>query len=107
MNRDDLQSALDRDDSTSARAALAELRAGSDFELFQTQTVSAHELWDIWSHRYQVSDTGVTPRPGMAEAVDRLHAAGSARIYQATIAGSHRRFIAFLTEDLTRSIACT
>ncbi|MFB7240834.1 hypothetical protein ACFCXK_39360 [Streptomyces sp. NPDC056269] len=108
MKRDDLQSALDRDDSTSARAALAELRAGSDFELFQTQTVPAHELWDNWSHRHQVMlDTGVTPRPGMAEAVDRLHAAGSARIYLATITGSHRRFIVFLTEDLTRSIACT
>ncbi|MFC8765630.1 hypothetical protein ACFUAG_33595 [Streptomyces sp. NPDC057193] len=107
MNRDDLQSALDRDNSTSARAALAELQAGSDFELFQSQTASAQQLWDIWSHRYQVMlDTGVTPRPGLAEAVDRLHAAGTARIYLATITGSQRRFTIFLTEDITRSIAC-
>ncbi|MEU7011514.1 hypothetical protein [Streptomyces sp. NPDC046332] len=107
MNRDDLQSALDRDDSTSARAALVELQAGSDFELFQSQTASAHQLWDIWSHRHQIMlDTGVIPRPGLGEAVDRLHAAGTARVYLATITGSQRRFIIFLTEDLTRSIAC-
>ncbi|MGW2563040.1 hypothetical protein ACWCXB_28090 [Streptomyces sp. NPDC001514] len=34
MNRDDLASALDREDSDSARAALAELQAGANFELF-------------------------------------------------------------------------
>ncbi|MFD9245560.1 hypothetical protein ACFV0D_27245 [Streptomyces sp. NPDC059556] len=107
MNRDALQSALDRDGSASARAALVELQAGSDFELFESQTASAHELWAAWSHRHQVMlDTGVLPRPGLAEAVDKLHAAGTARVHLATITGSQRRFITFLTEDLTRVIAC-
>ncbi|MET9515935.1 hypothetical protein [Streptomyces sp. NPDC002994] len=107
MNRDDLESALDRDDSTSARAARAELQAGANFELFRSQTASARQLWDIWSHRYQVMlDTGVTPRSGLAEAVDRLHAAETARTYLATITGSQRRFTVFLSEDLTRCIAC-
>ncbi|MFD6279764.1 hypothetical protein ACFWFI_30000 [Streptomyces sp. NPDC060209] len=107
MNRDGLESALARDDSTSARAALAELRAGADFELFHSQTASARQLWDIWSHRHQVMlDTKVTPRPGLAKAVDRLHAAGTAQVYLATITGSQRRFTVFLSEDLIRSIAC-
>ncbi|MEJ8655569.1 hypothetical protein [Streptomyces sp. MS1.AVA.4] len=50
MNRDDLESALDRDDSTSARAALAELEAGADVERFQNRTAAARQLWDVWSH---------------------------------------------------------
>jgi len=48
---------------------------------------------------------GVIRRPGLAEAVDRLRAAGTARIYLATIIGSQRRFIVFLSEDLTRCAA--
>ncbi|MFF2225409.1 hypothetical protein ACFVV7_19055 [Streptomyces globisporus] len=107
MNRDDLESALARDDSTSARAALTELRTGADFRLFHGQTVSARQLWDTWFHRHQVMlDTRVTPRTGLAEAVGRLHAAGAARVYLATITSSQRRFIVFLSEDLSRSIAC-
>ncbi|MGV9245317.1 hypothetical protein [Streptomyces sp. NPDC003710] len=51
-------------------------------------------------------DTGVTSRPGLTEAVDRFHAAGTARIYLATITGSQRRFIVFLSEDLARCAAC-
>ncbi|MFJ9890358.1 hypothetical protein ACIQRW_31520 [Streptomyces sp. NPDC091287] len=107
MNRDDLESALARDDSTSARAALTELRTGADFRLFPSQTASARQLWDTWSHRHQVMlDTRVTPRTGLAEAVDRLHTAGAARVHLATITSSQRRFIVFLSEDLSRSIAC-
>ena len=101
MNRDDLESALDRDDSTSARAALAELEAGADFERFQNRTAAARQLWDVWSHRHQIMlDTGVTPRPGLAEVVDRLHAAGTDRIHMAKITGSQQRFTVFLTEDV-------
>ncbi|MFD9305402.1 transposase [Streptomyces sp. NPDC060048] len=49
-------------------------------------------------------DTGVTPRPGLAQAVDGLHAARTDRIYWATITGSPRRFTVFLAEDLTPSL---
>jgi len=107
MNRADLESALDRDDTTSARAARAELQAGANFEFFRSQTASARQLWDIWSHRHQVMlDTGVPPRPGLAEAVDKLRAAGTDRLYLATITGSQRRFTIFLSEDLTHCVAC-
>ncbi|MGQ5654640.1 hypothetical protein ACUJ8H_32230 [Streptomyces sp. EKR5.2] len=106
MNRDDPESALDQDDSTSARAARAELQAGAAFQFFGSQTTSSRRLWDIWSHRHEVMfHTGVIRRPGLAEAVDRLRAAGTARIYLATITGSQRRFIVFLSEDLTRCAA--
>ncbi|MEV4445273.1 MULTISPECIES: hypothetical protein [Streptomyces] len=43
-------------------------------------------------------DTGVTPRLGLAEAVDGLKAAGTARVYLAVIAGSQRRFTVLLAE---------
>ncbi|MFJ1603990.1 hypothetical protein ACIOHS_11565 [Streptomyces sp. NPDC088253] len=67
----------------------------------------SHRLWDCWSFRYETTlDTGVTPRPGPAEAVDRPKAAGRARVHLATITGSQRRFTVFLAEDLTRCIAC-
>lgn len=46
------------------------------------------------------------PRPGLAEAVDRLYSAGTDRIYLATITGTQRGFTVFLSEDLTRCIAC-
>ncbi|MFD4376828.1 hypothetical protein [Streptomyces sp. NPDC058486] len=108
MNRDDLESVLTRDTSVAAHAALAELKAGADFEVFRSQNASARQLWDIWSHRHQVMlDSGGTLRPGLAEAVHRLHAEGLARIYLATITGSQRRFIVFLSEDLARCVACT
>ncbi|MGW2052208.1 hypothetical protein ACWCPF_44955 [Streptomyces sp. NPDC001858] len=107
MNRDTLQSALSQDSSGPARAALAELVAGASFEVFLNQTASARQLWDIWSWRHEVMlDTGVTPRPGLAEAVARLQAAGTARVYMATVTGSQRRFILFLSEDLTQCVAC-
>jgi hypothetical protein len=51
-------------------------------------------------------ETGVTPRPGLAEAVDGLYSAGTDRVYLATITGPQRRFTVFLSEDLTRCIAC-
>ncbi len=50
-------------------------------------------------------DTGVTPRPGLAEAITGLQAAGTARVYMATGAGSQRRFTLFLSENLTQCIA--
>ncbi|MFD9240928.1 hypothetical protein ACFV0D_03130 [Streptomyces sp. NPDC059556] len=107
MNRDALQSALAQDGCISARAALAELEAGADFEVFLNQTASAQQLWDIWSWRYEVMlDTGVTPRPGLAEATTKLQAAGTARVYMATITGSQRRFILVLSEDLAQCVAC-
>ncbi|MFE9792810.1 hypothetical protein ACFYRL_13885 [Streptomyces goshikiensis] len=107
MNRDGLEAALDRDDSTSARAALAELQAGADFEVFRSQSSTARLLWAIWSHRHQnLLDDGAAPWPGLAEAVDRLHAEGTDRIYSAKITGSQQQFIVFLTEDLTRCVAC-
>ncbi|MFJ3820537.1 hypothetical protein [Streptomyces nodosus] len=107
MNRDALQSALSQDGSISARAALAELQADADFEVFLNQTASARQLWDIWSWRHEVMlDTGITPRPGLAEAVARLQAAETARVYKATVIGSRRRFTLFLSEDLTRCVAC-
>ncbi|WP_320781962.1 hypothetical protein [Streptomyces sp. CRN 30] len=107
MNRVAMQSVLAQDGSVSARAALAELEAGSDFEVFLSQTASARQLWDIWSWRQQVMhDTDVTPRPGLAEAVDRLEAAGTARVYMATVTEPQGRFVLFLSEDLTRCVAC-
>ncbi|MFD4117941.1 hypothetical protein ACFWSJ_31410 [Streptomyces niveus] len=107
MNRDALHSALSQDSSVSSRAALAELEAGANFEVLLNQTASARQLWDIWSWRREVMlDTGVTPRPGLAEAVVRLQAAGTARVYMATVTGPQRRFKIFLSEDLTQCVAC-
>lgn len=107
MNRDALQSALSQDGSISAHAALTELKSGADFEVFLNQTASARQLWDTWSWRHEVMlDTGVTPRPGLAEAVARLRTAGTSRVYIATVTGAQRRFTLFLSEDLTRCVAC-
>ncbi|MFJ2823511.1 hypothetical protein ACIO7M_20670 [Streptomyces toxytricini] len=106
MNRDALQSALSQVGSISARAALAELEAGANFQVFLNQTASARQLWDTWSWRHQVMlGTGVTPRPGLAEAIARLEAAGAARVHMATVTGSQRRFTIFLSEDLTQCVA--
>ncbi|MGW4249987.1 hypothetical protein [Streptomyces californicus] len=107
MNRDALQSALSQDGSIPARAALAELEASADFQVFLNQTASAQQLWDIWSWRHEVMlETGVTPRPGLAAAITGLRAAGTARVYMATVTGSQRRFILVLSEDLTQCVAC-
>ncbi|AYL33978.1 hypothetical protein ACFTZ8_13895 [Streptomyces fungicidicus] len=107
MDRDTLQSALSQDVSASARAALAQLEAGADFEVFLNQTASAQQLWDIWSWRHEVMlETGVTPRPGLVEAIAGLQAAGTARVYMATVTGTRRRFTIFLSEDLTQCVAC-
>jgi beta-phosphoglucomutase-like phosphatase (HAD superfamily) len=107
MDRDTLQSALSQDVSASARATLAQLEAGADFEVFLNQTASAQQLWDIWSWRHEVMlETGVTPRPGLVEAIAGLQAAGTARVYMATVTGTRRRFTIFLSEDLTQCVAC-
>ncbi|MFB7461866.1 hypothetical protein [Streptomyces sp. NPDC056188] len=108
MNRDTLQSILVRDGSVSARAALVELEAGADFEVQLNTTASARLLWTNWSLRQETMlGTGVTPsRPGLAEAVERLNAAGTARVYMATVTGPQRRFLLFLSEDLTQCVAC-
>ncbi|MGW1019396.1 hypothetical protein [Streptomyces niveus] len=107
MNRDVLRSALSRDTSVSSRAALAELEAGANFEVFLNETASARQLWGIWSWRREVMlDTGVTPRPGLAEALVRLQAAGTARVYLATVTGPERRFRILLSEDRTQCVAC-
>ncbi|WP_318212270.1 MULTISPECIES: hypothetical protein [unclassified Streptomyces] len=107
MNRYALQSALSQDSSASARAARVELEAGADFEVFLNQTASAEQLWATWSWRHEVMlDTGVTPRPGLAEAVTRLQAAGTAQVYMATVTAPQRRFILVLSEDLTQCVAC-
>ncbi|WP_420168662.1 hypothetical protein [Streptomyces violaceoruber] len=107
MNRDALQSALSQDGCISARAALAELEAGADFKVFLNQTASAQQLWGIWSWRHEVMlDTGVTPRPGLDVAIAGLQAAGTARVYMATVTGSQRRFTIFLSEDRTQCVAC-
>lgn len=42
VNREDRASALDRDDSTSARAARAQLQVGAAFKFFGSQSASAH-----------------------------------------------------------------
>ncbi|MER5994472.1 hypothetical protein [Streptomyces viridosporus] len=107
MNRDDLESVLGRDQSASARAAWAELQADADFKLSGSPAASACLLWTVWSHRHQTMlDTGVTPRPGLAAAIERLDAAGTDRVYLVTIIGAQRRFTVFLSEDLTRCVAC-
>ncbi|MFE0700910.1 hypothetical protein [Streptomyces sp. NPDC058872] len=107
MNRDALQSALSQHGSVSARTALAELEAGADCEVFSNQTASAQRLWNIWSWRHEVMlDTGVTPRPGLVEAIAGLQAAGTAPVYLATVTGTRRRFTIFLSEDLTQCVAC-
>ncbi|MER6677782.1 hypothetical protein [Streptomyces sp. NPDC000983] len=106
MNRDDLEAALDRHHSPSARAALAELQAGADFTISRS-SASARQLWAIWSARHEnLLDDGAAPWPGLAEAVDSLHAEGTGRIYLANVIGSQQRFIVFLSEDLTHCIAC-
>ncbi|MFD9467564.1 hypothetical protein [Streptomyces sp. NPDC060027] len=109
MIRSDLEFALALDDSPSARAALLALRAGAAFELLSEghQAASAQQLWDIWAFRHQTMlDTDVTPRPGLAEAVGKLQAAGTSLVHLAKITSSQRRFVIFLAEDLTHCIAC-
>ncbi|MFE0457242.1 hypothetical protein ACFW2D_39365 [Streptomyces sp. NPDC058914] len=109
MIRSDLESALARDDSPSARAAHLTLQAGADFVLLSEgrQTVPARQLWDIWAFRHQTMlETGVTPRPGLAEAIGKLHAAGTSPVRLAKITSPQQRFVIFLTEDLTHCIAC-
>ncbi len=109
MIRSDLECALARDDSPSARAALLALRAGADFELLSGghQAAAAQQSWATWAFRHQTMlDTGVTPRPGLAEAVGKLQAAGTSLVHLAKITSPQRRFIIFLAEDLTRCIAC-
>ncbi|MFG3028725.1 hypothetical protein ACGFZJ_09305 [Streptomyces sp. NPDC048253] len=109
MIRSDLESALARDDSPSAQSARLALRAGADFELLSEghQGASAQQLWDIWAFRHQTMlETGVSPRPGLAEAVGKLQAAGTSLVQLATITSPQRRFVVFLAEDLTRCIAC-
>ncbi|MEV4230064.1 hypothetical protein AB0J81_23780 [Streptomyces bobili] len=88
MIRSDLEFALARDHSLSARAALLALRAGADYKLLPEghQATSAQEFWDIWAFRHQTMlDTGVTPRPGLAEAVGKLQAAGVSLVHLAKI----------------------
>lgn len=85
------------------------LRTGADFELLSEgrQAVSARRLWETWSFRHQTMlETGATPRPGLAEAVDKLQAAGASFVHLAKITSPQRRFVIFLAEDLTRCIAC-
>lgn len=106
MNRDTLRSVLVRDGSASAHATLAELEAGVDFEV-GLSTASASLLWTNWSSRQEtMREMGVVPsRPGLDEAVERLHAAGTARVHMATITGPQSRFLLFLSEDLTQCVA--
>ncbi|MFD3998920.1 hypothetical protein [Streptomyces sp. NPDC058583] len=107
MNRDTLRSILVRDGSVSSHAALAELEAGADFEVNLNSTASARLLWTNWSSRQEaMREMGIVPsRPGLAEAVERLHAAGTARVHMGTITGPQRRFLLFLSEDLTQCVA--
>ncbi|MFJ3762647.1 hypothetical protein [Streptomyces sp. NPDC090080] len=71
------------------------------------QAVYAQQLWDIWAFRRQTMlDTGVTPRPGLAEAVGQLQAAGTSFVHLAKITSPQQRFVIFLSEDLTHCIAC-
>ncbi|MDX3570687.1 hypothetical protein [Streptomyces sp. ID05-47C] len=71
------------------------------------QATSAREFWDIWTFRHQTMlDTGVTPRPGLAEAVDKLQAAEVSLVHLAKITSPQRRFVIFLAEGRTRCIAC-
>ncbi|WP_043688041.1 hypothetical protein [Streptomyces xylophagus] len=109
MIRSDLESALARDDSPSTRAAHLTLQVGADFVLLSEghQAVSAQQLWDIWTFRHQTMlETGDTPRPGLAEAVGGLQAAGTSLVRLAKITSPQQRFVIFLTEDLTRCTAC-
>ncbi|MET9931957.1 MULTISPECIES: hypothetical protein [unclassified Streptomyces] len=107
MNRDTLRSVLVRDGSVSAHAALAELEAGADFEINLNSTASASLLWTNWSARQEsMREMGIVPsRPGLADAVESLHAAGTARVHMATITGPQKRFLLFLSEDLTECVA--
>ncbi|MEU0675602.1 hypothetical protein ABZ330_22430 [Streptomyces sp. NPDC006172] len=109
MIRSDLEFALARDDSPSARAALLALRASADFKLLSEghQAACAQQLWYIWAFRHQTMlETGVTPRLGLTEAVGKLQAAGTSLIHLAKITSPQRRFVIFLAEDLTHCIAC-
>ncbi|MGA4980102.1 hypothetical protein [Streptomyces cinereoruber] len=107
MNRDTLRSILAHDGSASARAVLAELEAGADFEVNLNSTASAHLLWTNWSTRQEtMREMGVIPsRPGFDEAVERLHAAGTAGVRMGTVTGPQKRYLIFLSEDLTRCVA--
>ncbi|MFE3679619.1 hypothetical protein [Streptomyces griseus] len=107
MNRDALQSALSQDGGISARAALAELETGADFEVFLNRTASAQQLWRIWSCRYEIMlDTGVTPRPGLAETITKLQAAGAAPVYTWRPSLDRRGASSLLSENLAQCVAC-
>jgi hypothetical protein len=109
MTRDRLAAALALNGSGSARAARALLLDGADFTWLSEghKTISAHRFWDTWSWRLEVMrDTGVTPRSGLAEAVDQLRGAGDNQTHLATIVGTGGRFTVFLSADLATCIAC-
>ncbi|MER5992774.1 hypothetical protein [Streptomyces viridosporus] len=109
MTREQLAAALTLNGCDAAHEARARLLAGADFTWLSDghRAQSAHRYWDVWSWRLEVMlDTGVMPRPGLAEAVAHLRAADEAETHLATVSAPDRRFTVFLSADLTNCIAC-
>ncbi|MCB5169928.1 hypothetical protein LG634_34640 [Streptomyces bambusae] len=104
MAFDTLRTLLARDDSACTPAALNALLSGAEWEL-PYQTASARLLRDNWSFRQEtLREMGRPPRPGLAEAVERLDAAGDVQVYMALITDPPRRYHVYLSEDLTSCV---
>ncbi|MCB5170137.1 hypothetical protein LG634_35725 [Streptomyces bambusae] len=104
MAFDTLRTLLAHDDSTCAPPALDALLSGAEWKL-PSRTASARLLRDIWSFRQEtLLEMGRQPLPGLAEAVERLGAAGDVRVHVAFITDAPRRFHVYMSEDLTSCV---
>jgi hypothetical protein len=109
VTREQLAAALTANNGVRAREARVVLLAGADFAwLSERRTLSALRLWDTWSWRLEgLRETGVTPRTGVSDVVDRLRDAGDAPIHLVRISGPDRARTVFLSADLTVCLAST
>ncbi|GGZ97184.1 hypothetical protein GCM10010371_66320 [Streptomyces subrutilus] len=96
-----LRSALARNGSIRAPAALAALLSGARWHVYP-KSASSQSLWAIWCDRLDmlVETGGSEPvrLESLAQAVDRLHDAGAARVYLAMVTDPPRRFHVYLSE---------
>lgn len=109
VDRGELAALLQRNGSDRAREAVKRLADGAEFVVWSHQSVSAHRLWDVWDWREQCLLEQGTVKPGLAEAVRALQAAGDDPICLGAIYPADRRqnCTLFLAGDLGSCVACT
>lgn len=110
VDRVELATLLQRNGSDRAREAVDHLVTGAEFLVWSDHNrVSADRLWNVWQWREQcLLEQGIV-KPGLAEAVRALDAAGDVPICLGAIypADSRRSLTLFLAGDLGSCVACT